>query len=170
MVNKKQVVGNMIYVLLIAAIIIGDQLVKYITVMNIPVGQSITFIPGFMDFTHVQNTGAAFSLFSNATWVLTLLSSIMAVVVIFLLFKYKDKLNSRLFNIAMVFIAGGAIGNIIDRISQSYVTDMLQFTFVDFAIFNVADSFVCIGAVLLGIYVLWFWDKSKKAEKKDESV
>ncbi|MEG0257046.1 MAG: signal peptidase II [Christensenella sp.] len=158
----------MIYALLIAAIVVGDQVAKYFTTAYIQVGQSAPFIPGFMNFTHVQNTGAAFSLFSNATWLLAVLSAVMAAVVIFLLFKYKKKLNSRLFDTAMIFIAGGAIGNLIDRVAQGYVTDMLQFSFVNFAVFNVADCFVTIGAVLLGVYVLWFWDKHKKAEKKDD--
>lgn len=157
----------MIYVLLIAAIVIGDQIAKYFTVTNLPVGGSVTFIPGFMDFTHVRNTGAAFSLFSNGTWLLALLSAVMAVVVIFLLFKYKKQANSKLFNIAMAFIAGGAIGNLIDRIVQGYVTDMMQFSFVNFAVFNVADCFVTFGAVMLGIWVLWFWDRHKKTETKD---
>ncbi len=160
----------MIYALLIAVIVIGDQLVKYFTVTNIPVGDSITFIPGFMDFTHVQNTGAAFSMFNSATWLLAILSAVMAVVVIFLLYKYKKQLHSRLFDMAMVFIAGGAIGNLIDRIAQGYVTDMMQFTFVDFAIFNVADCFVTFGAIMLGVWVIWFWDKHKKTEKEDGGV
>jgi signal peptidase II len=166
----KNGVQNMIYILLIAAIVIGDQVAKYFTVANLPVGGSVTFIPGFMDFTHVQNTGAAFSMFSNATWILTLLSAVMAAVVIFLLFKYKKQVNSKLFNAAMAFIAGGAIGNLIDRIIQGYVTDMMQFTFVDFAIFNVADCFVTFGAIMLGIWVLWFWDKHKKAEIEDDGT
>lgn len=160
----------MIYALLIAAIVIGDQIAKYLTVTNLPVGQSMTFIPGFMDFTHIQNTGAAYGIFSGATWLLTILSAVMAVVVIFLLFKYRKKVNSKLFDTAMIFIAGGAIGNLIDRIWQGYVTDMLQFTFVDFAIFNVADCFVTIGAILLGVWVIWFWDKHKKAETKDDGA
>lgn len=160
----------MIYALLIAAIVIGDQLVKYFTVTNIPVGESITFIPGFMDFTHVQNTGAAFSMFNSVTWLLAILSAVMAAVVIFLLYKYRKRLHSKLFDMAMVFIAGGAIGNLIDRIVQGYVTDMMQFTFVDFAIFNVADCFVTFGAVMLGVWVIWFWDKNKKAEKEDGGV
>lgn len=160
----------MIYALLIAAIVIGDQISKYFTVANLTLGESITFIPGFMDFTYVKNTGAAFSMFSGATWLLALLSAVMAAVIIFLLFKYKKQVNSKLFNVAMAFIAGGAIGNLIDRVAQGYVTDMLQFTFVDFAVFNVADSFVCIGAVLLGIWVIWFWDKHKKTEVADDNA
>lgn len=157
----------MIYVILIAAILVGDQVAKYFTAANLAVGQSVTFIPGFMDFTYVQNTGAAFSMFSNATWLLALLSGIMAVVVIYLLFKFKKRLSSKLFNIAMAFIAAGAIGNLIDRVAHGFVIDMMEFTFVNFAVFNVADCFVTFGAIMLAVYILWFWDKHKKAEKKD---
>ncbi|BDF58148.1 lipoprotein signal peptidase [Christensenellaceae bacterium] len=156
----------MIYVLLIAAIIAGDQIVKIIVASTMAVGQSFPFIPGFVNITYVQNTGAAFSLFSSATWILAILSGVMAVIVIYILFKYKKRLDSKLFNLAMAFIAGGAIGNLIDRVAHGYVIDMLEFDFVNFAIFNVADSFVCVGAVMLGIFVIWFWDKHKKAGKE----
>ncbi len=156
----------MIYVILIIAIVAGDQIAKYFTATGLAVGQSVTFIPGFMDFTYLQNTGAAFSMFSNATWVLALVSGVMAAVVIFLLCKYGKKLNSRLFNLSMSFIAAGAIGNLIDRIAHGYVIDMMQFTFVNFAVFNVADCFVTFGAIMLGVYIMWFWDKHKKTEKE----
>ena len=69
----------------------------------------------------------------------------------------------------MAFFAGGAFGYLIDRIVQGYVTDMMQFSFVNFAVFNVADCFVTFGAVMLGVWVLWFWDKHKKTETKDDN-
>ena len=110
----------MIYVLLIAAIVAGDQVVKMVVASTMAVGQSFPLIPGFANITYMQNTGAAFSLFSDATWVLALLSGVMAVVVICILFKYKKKFKSNLFNLAMAFIAGGAIGNLIDRVAHGY--------------------------------------------------
>ena len=66
---------------------------------------------------------------------------------------------SVLLKLSLMFIIGGAIGNMIDRVFLGYVRDMIEFTFVKFAVFNVADSFVTIGAVLLGIYLLFYWDK-----------
>ena len=64
--------------------------------------------------------------------------------------------------LSLTFLIGGAIGNVIDRFMLGYVRDMIQFTFVDFAIFNVADSFACIGAVLIVIFLIFFMDKTKK--------
>jgi len=159
---------NMIYILLIAAIVAGDQIVKFFVASTMSVGQSMQFIPGFMNITYVQNTGAAFSMFSNATWLLALISAVMAVVVIYFLLRYRKKFNSRLFSFSMAFIAGGAIGNVIDRIAHGYVIDMMEFDFVHFAIFNVADCFVTFGAIMFAVFVIWFWDKKKKTEKADD--
>ncbi len=158
----------MIYAIIIAAVVIFDQIIKYVSVINLAhmPGQSVPFIPGFMNFTYVENTGAAFSLFNDATWVLAIISLIMSVVVIYFLFKYKDKF-SWLFRLSMCFIAGGAIGNLIDRLFLGYVVDMLEFAFVDFAIFNVADAFLTFGAIMLGVFIIWFWDKEKKKNAEE---
>ncbi len=158
-----------IFVLIIAGAIIFDQAVKYwaSTVLQHVPGQTLDFIPGFMNFHYVENTGAAFSLFSNATPFLAVVSAVMAVVLIVFLWKYRN-IKSNLFRLSMCFIIGGAIGNLIDRVFLGYVVDMLEFSFVNFAIFNVADSFACIGAVMLAIFIIWFWDKHQKKEKDAE--
>lgn len=164
--NKKLIV---IYTLIIAGAVILDQLVKYAALVylkDLP-GQSIVFIEGFMNFTYVENTGAAFGIFDTSTLVLAIISTALAAGVIYLLYRFRD-VKSWLFRLSLCFIAGGALGNVLDRFFRGYVVDMLEFDFVDFAIFNVADSFVTIGAVMLGIFVIWFWDKSKKAKSEDE--
>jgi len=160
----------LIEIIAIVGIIIFDQLIKVAAAGILPAlpGQTFVFIPGFASFTYVQNTGAAFSLFANATWALTLLSVVLAVAMIIALVKTR-KVKSMLLKISLIFIIGGAIGNMIDRIFSGFVRDMIEFTFVKFAIFNVADSFVTIGAVLLGIYLLFYWDKGKKEKTLKET-
>ncbi len=153
------------YILLIVAIVIGDQITKLLTMQMIPMGGYVPVFPGFASFTYVQNTGAAFSLFGNATLALAIVSAVMSVVIIYLLLKFKDRFHSTLYNLAMTFIAAGAIGNCIDRFFRGYVVDMIQFDFVNFAVFNVADCFVTFGAVMLGVFVIWFWDADKKKKK-----
>ena len=144
-----------ISLVIIAAIIVFDQIVKQwaSTVLADLPGQQTAFIPGFMRLRYMRNTGAAFSLFSNATWILGLISAVLAGVIIWFLWRGRNN-GSKLFQISLAFIAGGALGNVIDRFRLGYVVDMLEFDFVQFAIFNVADSFVCVGAVLFAIYVL----------------
>jgi signal peptidase II len=150
-------------IILIAGIVIFDQLTKVAAINVLPQlpDQTFVFIPGFASFHYVKNTGAAFSIFSNATWLLALLSVILTIAMFYILYKTR-KYKSRLLRLSLLFIIGGAIGNMIDRIFLGFVRDMIEFTFVKFAVFNVADSFVCIGAVLLGIFLLFYWDKNKK--------
>lgn len=158
----------MIQAILILAIVAFDQITKYFasTVLATMPGQRADFIPGFMSFQYAENTGAAFSIFNNSTWILAIVSTVLSIVVIYFLYKYRH-IKARSFHIAMCFIAGGAIGNVIDRIFRGYVVDMLQFDFVNFAIFNVADAFVFFGAIILGIFILWFWDRHKKDLKNE---
>ena len=116
-----------------------------------------------------KNTGAAFNLFSNVTWLLTLLSAVLVVGLFIALYKTR-KVPSVLLKLSLMFIIGGAIGNMIDRIFLGYVRDMIEFTFVKFAVFNVADSFVTIGAILLGVYLLFYWDKEKKNKQMKDHI
>ncbi|HBU12477.1 MAG TPA: signal peptidase II [Clostridiales bacterium] len=151
---------------IIVGIIIFDQVSKYLAqeiLMGLP-GQSVEFIPGFFSFTYAENTGAAFSIFSNATWALAIVSAVLAVIMVVVLYKARN-FKSWLMKLSLSFIIGGAIGNLIDRVFRGFVVDMLEFQF-NFAVFNVADSFVCIGAVMLGVFVIWFWEKDKKKEKE----
>jgi len=161
----------LIEIIIIVGIVIFDQLMKVAAanVLTALPGHTYVFIPGFASFTYVQNTGAAFSLFANATLVLTILSIVLVVALFVVLYKTK-KVRSLLLKMSLMFIIGGAIGNMIDRIFLGFVRDMIEFTFVKFAIFNVADSFVSIGAVLLGVYLLFYWDKGKKDKPMKENT
>ena len=156
-------------IVIIAAIILFDQLIKLAAagVLSQLPNQTFVFIPGFANFSYVQNSGAAFSMFSNGTLILTILSIALTAVLFFVLFKTR-KYKSMLLRLSLCFIIGGAIGNIIDRLAFGYVRDMINFTFVKFAVFNVADSFVSIGAVLLAIFLIFYWDKVKKRQMLED--
>lgn len=147
--------------------VIADQVTKYIVVQNIEYRDSIPFIKGFMSFYHTRNTGAAFSMFSDNRWVFMVFSAISMAIIIYLLVKeYKRHI---LLNISLAMVLGGGVGNMIDRIRLGYVVDFFRTDFVDFAIFNVADCFITVGAVLLGVYVVFFdakVEKRLKAEKE----
>lgn len=149
---------------LLSILLIGiDQLVKWWVRAAIPLGQSIPFIPYLMDLTYVRNTGAAFSVFSQHTWLLTLISLAGSVLLAALL--WKNYFPGALGKLSLSLVLSGAVGNLIDRALAGYVTDMFQTTFMDFAVFNVADICVCCGGALLVLYVLFFWDKDKERGK-----
>ena len=150
------------YYILSIILVVIDQLVKAWVRTAIPLGSSVPFIPWVMDLTYTQNTGAAFSSFSSMTWPLALVSLCASVVVAVLIWKsffpgFWGKLSLSL-------ILAGAVGNLIDRVALGFVTDMFATTFMDFAVFNVADICVTVGGFLMVVYVLLLWDKDK--EKK----
>ncbi len=153
----------MFYAILAAALVALDQIVKFLVRANIELGASVPFIPFLLDLTYVQNTGAAFSMLRSHTWVLTLTSAVVVLAVCALIVKgfFKNRLG--LWSAALV-LAGG-MGNLIDRAVFGFVTDMFKTTFMNFAVFNVADCCITIGVPLLFLYV---WLYVGKDEKKDE--
>ena len=152
----------MFYVIFAALMIVLDQVIKFLVRANIPLGESIPLLPHIMDLTYVQNTGAAFSMLSKHTWVLTLLSA--AIVAVIAVLVAKGVLAGRLGKFSAALIMAGGIGNLIDRLFLKYVTDMFQTTFMNFAVFNWADCCVTVGAVLLFVYLLFFYGKDQKKE------
>ena len=147
-----------------AAAMVGlDQLTKYWTVQNIPLGGQVPVWPGVFHLTHFRNTGMAFSLLEGARWLFLVLTA--AVLAILIAAVAKRWLRHPLALAAVTFIVGGGVGNMIDRAALGYVVDMIEVEFMNFAVFNVADSFVCIGAALLVIWAIFF-DKKKPEETK----
>lgn len=154
------------YFLLAALWVVVDQVVKYLVRVHIPLYASVGFLPGVMDLTYVQNTGAAFSLLSEHTWVLTLLSAVVSVGI--LIVMAKGIFDDRLGRLSLALLLGGAVGNLIDRALLGFVTDMFETTFVHFAIFNVADIGVVVGGILLCLHVIFAFGKGWKGEKEEE--
>lgn len=156
----------MLYALLAAALVALDQLVKYLVVQNIPLGHHVPFLPYILDLTYVQNTGAAFSLFNEHTWILTLISLVMSVILAVALVKkfFRHPLG----RVCLSLLLAGAVGNLIDRALLGFVTDMFETTFVHFAIFNVADIGVVVGGILLCLHVIFAFGKGWKEEKEEE--
>ncbi len=144
--------------ILLLAIILGvvalDQLTKWLTIIFLPqVGDSFPLWEDVFHFTYVQNTGMAFGLLKDHRWVFMVFSTVAIIALLVYLFRFRPK--SLWMQVSLAMIVGGGIGNMIDRIRLGYVIDFLDFTLIDFAVFNVADSFVCIGAGILIVYLIW---------------
>lgn len=135
-------------------VVIFDSLSKWLVQRNLPLYGEADLIPGFLRFTHLENPGAAFSLFADSPgpWAgrLLLLFSVVALVVIgILLWRNSNELNLTSFSLALFL--GGTVGNLLDRLLRGSVTD-----FIDFYVgahhwppFNVADSAIVVGALIL---------------------
>ncbi|WP_164979212.1 signal peptidase II [Enterococcus faecalis] len=138
---------------LISALLVGlDQWSKYLTVQNISLGETKEFIPGFLSLTHLRNTGAAWSLLEGKMIFFYVITVIVSVVIIYLLIKNYNK--SIWYSVGLSFVLAGAIGNFIDRVRLGYVVDMLQTDFMNFPIFNVADSTLVVGVICIFIYLI----------------
>ena len=155
------------YFLLAAVLVVLDQIVKLLIRHNIALGESVTLIPGVMDLTYVQNTGAAFSLFREHTWILALISAVVSVALVVVMVKRVFRHPAG--QVILAVILAGAVGNLIDRVLFGYVTDMFQTIFINFAVFNVADCCLVCGVIAMMVYVLFFYDKLEKATAGQEA-
>lgn len=152
------------YFLLAIALVALDQLVKYLVLTYIPLHGSVPFLPYLMDLTFVKNTGAAFSMLSEHTWMLTVCSLVMSVVLAVAV--WKKFFVHPLGRTALTLVLAGAVGNLIDRAFRGYVVDMFRTLFIDFAVFNVADICVVVGGIAAGVYYVFFFDKLEPRAKK----
>ena len=155
----------MLYAVLVVALVVLDQVVKFLVRANIPLGGDVPFLPHILQLTYVQNTGAAFSLLAEHTWILTLISVLVVIVMVIAL--WKKVLTHPLGVVPAVLVLSGGLGNLIDRIAFGYVTDMFRTLFMNFAVFNVADICITVGAVWLAVYVLFGYEKLEKKSKKE---
>ena len=152
----------MLYAILILALVVLDQVVKFLVRAHIPLGGSLPFLPHILELTYVQNTGAAFSMLSQHTWLLTIVSAVVAVVIAAALVKKVVKHPFGVLSLSVVL--AGAVGNLIDRLFLGFVTDMFQTLFMRFAVFNVADICVVCGGIAFCVYFLFYYDKLEKKE------
>lgn len=156
----------MLYVL-IAALVLFDQLIKNVIFQNIPLQEIRPVIDGFFYLTHFSNTGGAFSFLAESTWGIVLLSGIsvvVSVILIIILFRLRKK-QVFWIRLSLALLTAGTIGNMIDRIRVKAVIDYLMFTFgsYTFPIFNLADMCIVCGSILLAILMLF--DKKLFGEK-----
>jgi len=153
------------YSLFAAGIVAVDQYTKYLTVANITLYQDVPFIPGLLQLTYVQNTGAAFSSFEGQQWLFALIFAVFTGMIVYEYHK-KSMGFTKFEHWCIAAIYGGCLGNMIDRVRMGYVVDMIETTFMEFPVFNVADCFITCGCfLLLGHLALFnkeFWKDGKK--------
>ncbi len=149
----------MIYYFIALLIVLFDQILKYWIHNQFALGEKTEIIPSFLSLTHVQNTGAAWSILEGHMWFFYIVTLLVVGVVIYSMQKPR---NHPLMQTALAFILGGAIGNFIDRLLHRYVIDMFMVEFIDFPVFNIADMALTIGVVLMFIFILFFDPESKK--------
>ena len=143
------------YALFVGGIVAADQITKFLTVANIALYEDVPFLPGLLQLTYVQNTGAAFSSFEGQQWLFAIIFLVFTIGVI-----WEFRKNTMGFTPferwCIVAIYGGGLGNMIDRVRLGYVVDMIETTFITFPVFNVADCFITCGCIALMAHLILF--------------
>ena len=160
----------MLYAIIAAIILIGDQWLKYWVTVNITLSTGeAALIPGVVKLVNIHNSGAAFGLLSDAAyarWLFLGIAALFIIVIVVVLAKHLFK--SRFANWCAVMALAGAVGNCIDRALYGYVVDMFKVEFMDFAVFNVADVFLVVACLAFIIYLIVDLFRGKDEDDDDE--
>ncbi len=151
---------QLLSVVLLAAI---DQLIKYAVLENLKPLGSVKVIDGFLAWTYAENTGAAFSIFTDNTQFLSVFTAVALLVGLgWLVFS---KAHHIIYDICIPLLIAGGLGNLIDRIALGFVVDYIQVLFIDFPVFNFADCLVTCSAIALIVYLIYDLIADMKREK-----
>lgn len=157
--KNKRIIDNIWQILLAVLIIVADRATKQWIMAGCSVGELFGGIPLVADFVYVKNTGAAFSVLSDNTVLLSVISVVFLIALV--IYKIVKKPEGFLHNLALVLFFSGALGNAVDRIAYKFVVDFIDIKWFDFPVFNIADIAIVLGAVSAILFVLFF-DKSEE--------
>lgn len=164
-------VDFVIFFYIVALIVIGlDQWTKWLVVQRMEVGETIKIIDDFLYLTSHRNRGAAWGILEGQMWLFYIITVIVVCGILYYMNKHAK--GKPLLGISLAFILGGAIGNFIDRLFRKEVVDFINtyiFTY-DFPIFNIADSALTIGVILLLIQMLLEERKAKESSRGDKKI
>ena len=155
----------MIWIAIIVAGLVIDQLTKYTIKSNVKYGDLITVINDFFYITHHENRGAAWGIFQDGRYFFIILTIILVAILGYFLYKSQSKMLKT----SLSIIIGGAAGNFVDRVRTGGVVDFLDFYIGDyhFPTFNAADTFIVIGSIMLLIYMVFIYKEEESKEKED---
>ncbi len=161
--NTKSIIRYLLAFISIIVLALIDQYTKFLVVNHISVGEEIPVLGDAVVFTQLHNSGAAWSSFSGKIPFLLIITAIVSVLMIYVYIKLRNNDKFKAVRVLIVFILGGAIGNLIDRIRYGYVIDFIFFKIIHFPVFNFADICVTVSMFVL-IYLFFFKYKSEEID------
>lgn len=167
MIKSKRYIVFSVQIASAAVLALVDQWFKKLAATHLMGKEDIVLIKNFIGLSYAENTGAAFSAFSDSTMLLS-------VITLFLLlggviFLFLGKIEGKILNTCAVLILAGGIGNLIDRFAQGYVVDYIKTLFIDFPVFNFADILVVVGCFVTCGYLIYDIIKEEKQKKKEKA-
>lgn len=158
----------MLALIIVLVTVFLDQISKHFVVLYLKGQRPLKIIEGLLSFTYVENRGAAFGILQNRKLFFVAVTVVTLIILMYIFLRYYKYLN--LWTISSLsMIMGGTIGNFIDRMSLDYVVDFISLRFFNrynFVVFNLADTFIVVGAIMLMLYIMIF--EPKKVAKSDK--
>ena len=151
-----------------AVVLAADIVSKHLAAAYLAGKDAVTVIPGLIEFTYTENRGAARGMLEDHRWVFIVFSIVAIVGIVAYLVVHRPE--SALMRVSLAMIAGGGVGNMIERLSDKGVTDFINFQFIQFPVFNVADSFVTVGCAILIILTINDTVRESKIKKSTEKA
>ncbi len=158
--NKHKIKMLILDFFLLILLIFIDQFTKYIAVLKLKNQPAFNIINGVLEFNYLENRGAAFGMLQNQKIFFVFVAVIFLGVIIYVLAKAPEDKKYNKLHFLLVLIAGGAIGNLIDRLRFDYVVDFIYIVLINFPIFNIADMYVTFSTVILIIQVLFVYKEN----------
>lgn len=156
-------------VIMLVVLVAIDQITKYLAKAFLEGKEAFAIIKNVLELQYLEggNTGAAFGLFAGKTFVLAVVSLLVFFILLFAIYKFSKDSKNFWLCISLVVMASGALGNCIDRFVNQYVIDFIYFKYIDFPIFNVADCYVTVSAVVIFLLVAFSQDKEKEEQSEN---
>ena len=167
MTKSKKYIVFAVQMVAAAVLVFVDQWLKKLAVEHLMGKEDIILIKNFIGFSYAENTGAAFSMFSDNTMALSVVTLILLVGGILAMLFMKPQ--GKLVNICAVLIIAGGAGNLIDRFANAFVVDYIKTLFIDFPVFNFADILVVVGCFVLSGYLIFDIIKEEIEKKRAKS-
>lgn len=161
--NKRKVTSVCMDIVLMAVLVLIDQITKKLAIKHLKDKPDINLINGVFELKYLENRGAAFGMMQNQKVLFIIMAAIMLFVVMYILIKLPDSKRHIPLEICMIMIGAGAIGNLVDRCINTYVVDFFYFVLINFPIFNVADIYVTVSCAILIIVVLFVYKEEDLA-------
>lgn len=134
-----------------------DQFTKYLALTNLKDTSGIVLIKGVLELQYVENTGMAFSLFREQKFFILFLGGILLAAILFFLFKLPNEKKFWVVHILLAGVIAGALGNMIDRVRFDFVVDFIAFVLIRYPVFNVADCYIVVSAIMLFILFMFVY-------------
>ena len=157
--NRKRTL-LVIDIFLMVLLVVADQVTKYLAVLKLKGKQPWIVLDGVFELHYLENRGAAFGMLQNQKLLFIFIAIVILTIIIYVLLKTPYQKKYVKLNLSLVFIASGAIGNLLDRVRYDYVVDFLYFSLINFPIFNVADIYVTLSAIYLVILLLFVYKEA----------